>query len=349
MNGNFNYQIWQKSSKYDLSTYNSDEVINGIFDPAFQHLKSWHTDKGSIYDQNVNSNLDFQYHTAYFILSSIIFHYLTSNEKYNYLAQITLDYLTKINLKINKRVNSFIGIGLAFAYGFSSDNTTKEQLARYIDQISFYPTLKQKKKSANNYYALKALSLLLRYGITQNDKDKSDATNLIYNYFTKWQLEDGFFYDSPFTPNCQNGIFHLTYHSTMWMIMSIVSYLLKDNDLLLKSENAFKALESVTSPNGFLSYGRSNNASFGHSSALFACTVHGLFDRDINVSIDSYRARMFGFIKKLQQPDGHFSIVPNTLESSRAGFDKYMFVSVYGSWTLALALLSHIITPLNKT
>ena len=261
---------------------------------------------------------------------------------------MTLNYLNQIGFMVNKRVNSFIGIALALAHGFSRNNKTKEQLARYIDQITFYPTLTQKKKSANNFYALKALGLLLRYGITQNVKDKADATNLIYNYLTKWQLADGFFYDSPFTSNYQSGTCHLTYHSTIWMIIVIISFLLNDIDLLIRSENAFKALESVTSPNGFFPYGRSNNASFGHSSALLACTIHGLFDREINSSIAEYRARMFSFIKKLQQPDGHFSISPNTLESSRVGFDKYMFVSVYGSWTLALSLLSHVIIPLKS-
>jgi len=323
--------------------FESDSIIHSIFIPAYNQLSNSVQSDGSIYDFNVKSKLNFQYHTAYYVLSSLILNYLTGNQTYEKNAYKTLHYLSKIGYKINRGVNPFIGIAIALSYSFTKSEYLRKFIINYLDQIDFFPSLTQNTKSANNFYALKALALLLRYGITKHKVDFECAKEISYDYFVYWQLEDGFFYDSPFSINYTKGTLHLTYHSTMWMVMVILGWLFKDDFLIKKSILAYNALKTVTSPNGFFSYGRSNNTSFGFSSAILASTIQARITK--NRDELSFRDLMFNTIKTHIMEDNHLSIVPNKFEEKRIGFDKYMFVTVYGSWTLALLLISHILNP----
>lgn len=337
-----NIQRLRKEFKYD-------EFCNNIILRMYNYLESRQLKSGSIYDDNAKSVLNFQYHTAYYILSSLLMYYLTTKGKYLENAKLSLQHLVKLGYDVNKRANSFIGIALGLSYLFCEEIEIRDEITRYIQELKFYPEINQKKKNANNFYALKSLALLLRYKFLQKKKDENEGKKIIQSYLVNWQYPDGFFYDSPFEKNVKDGIPHLTYHATMTMVIIFCSILLEDQTLFAKGEKAISALQSVTSPNGeAFSYGRSNNALFGFANAILACSLMACCNSKKKANIKRYQYQLLHFVLRHQNKNGHLYIVPNSHEGARYGFDKYMFVTVYESYGLSMILLSHLIAPFDK-
>ena len=121
---------------------------------------------------------------------------------------------------------------------------------------------------------------------------------------------------------------------TIW-----VGSLLGKRHLIDKGEKGLKSLETISSPSGEMGfYGRSNNAIFGYGSAIFACS---LIKCNIKKeTYDRFRTTLLDYISQYRSSQHNFNIVPNKYENKRAGFDKYMFVSVYNSWFIGMLLLS---------
>jgi len=336
-----NVQELKKKIRYD-------EFYNKIILRMYNYLESRQLKSGAIYDSNTKSVLNFQYHTAYYILCSLLMYYLTTRDRYLENAKISLRYLVKIGYKVNRRANSFIGIALGLSFLFCGDIEIRNEITRYLSRVKFYPEFDQKKKSANNFYALKSLSLLLRYRLLNNERDRKEAEKILKSYLIHWQYQDGFFYDTPFDTNVENGIPHLCYHATMMMVVFFTAILLGDKRLFASGKKALLALQAVTSPCGeAFSYGRSNNALFGFANAILACSLMACFDSKREAVIDRYRHQLLHFILRYQSEDGHLYIVPNSDEGKRYGFDKYMFVVSYEAYALSILMLSHFIKPLK--
>ena len=329
--------------------FKHDEFCNNTVLRMYNYLESRQLKSGSIYDNNAKSVLDFQYHTAYYILSSLLVYYLTTDGRYLENARLSLRHLVKLGYDVNRRANSFIGIALGLSFLFCENTGIRDEIVSYIEKVVFYPEIHQPKKSANNFYALKSLALLLRYISLQKKEDENEGKRIIQSYLVNWQYPDGFFYDSPFEKNVKDGIPHLTYHATMTMVIIFCSILLEDQALLAKGEKGLSALRAVTSPNGeAFSYGRSNNALFGFANAILACSLMAYCNPEKEANIDQYRCQLLHFVLRHQNKDGHLYIVPNSHEGARYGFDKYMFVTVYESYGLSMILLSHLIAPFDK-
>ena len=328
------------------SNIKDDLVFQDLIN-SYEYYSNLIGEDGSMRDPFLKSKIDFQYHTAYYVLTSFILSYLTGDRAYEANAFKTLKYIVGIGNKVNRDSNQFICIAMCVSHSFTRDERIKKMISKYVSAIEVFPLRNQNKKSANNFYALKALALVLRSQINESQKDINEARDIIFNRFVHWQDGDGFFYDKPFDVNSKSGTVHLTYHATMWMIMTSLAFILNDKILEASAVKAFNAFKAVTSPTGLFSYGRSNNAIFGHSSALLACTLQSILTDNGNGEL-AFRDLMFGIIDSSKSNDGHFRITPNNMEKERMGFDKYMFVSVYGAWTLSLTLLSHTIKPIKK-
>lgn len=320
-----------------------EELIHSYF-----FYKSSINKDGGLRDAQMKSTLDFQYHSAYFILAASLLSYITNEDEYELDAERVLNYLIKLGVEINKKVNAFLCVGLCLSYFFIRNSKLAKKIEEYVSLIEIYPDVTNNKRRANNFYALKALALELRSLITGSHKDSSEAEVILNRYLVNWQDEDGFFYDKPFETNSNSGVIHLTYHSTMWMIISFFALIHNEENLKAKSVKAYKALSAVTSPTGLYTYGRSNNAIFGDSCALLACAVQALFTNGQYGELE-FRELMLEKILSSKSRDGHFLINGNTHDGSRMGFDKYMFVSVYGLWALALTTLSQVVIEKHIT
>lgn len=326
--------------------FKNDLVFQDLIN-TYDYYSKLVNEDGSMRDPFIKSKLDFQYHTAYYVLTSFMLSCLSGDTVFEEKASKTLKYIVGLGKTVNRGVNPFICIAMCLSYAFTQNKELRKVISIYVAGLEVFPSLNQNQKSANNFYALKALALVLRSHINESENDLEEAQEIIFKYFIHWQNEDGFFYDKPFGVGSKSGTVHLTYHATMWMIMATLALILDDKVLEGSAVKAFNALKAVTSPTGLFSYGRSNNASFGHSSALLACTLQNIFTDNNNGEL-AFRDLMFEIIDNSRTRDGRLRISTNTMEKKRMGFDKYMFVSVYGTWTLSLTLLSHFIKPLRK-
>lgn len=336
-----NLRIIRKSVK-------KDNFLNSLINPIYSWLESMILTNGAIYDKYVKSTLDHQYHIPWFILSSSILYAATNENHYEDNILRTFRYLSILGYEVNKRSNSFIGIPLILSICFINDDKIKNQVKDYINAIEFMPPYGS--KSANNFHCLKMTALFLKEKILLTDLDSNELNfieNIAYKKLPEWQYNDGFFYDKPYNKNELKGIPHLTYHATITMCTILSSILLGDDKLFARGDKALRALEYLVSPAGESgAYGRSNNAIFGYSSTIFAITLHQYFSQS-----DDYKNLRITLLKQIDQNmcyDGHLYIVPNKFEKKRAGFDQYMFVTVYNSWSVGLLLLSHLIRPINE-
>ncbi len=329
--------------------YNNDLFINNVLLPVYGWIESAQVKSGAIKDNFVHSELKFQYHVANFVLSSVILFKLSNEKQYYNNALKSIKYLSQI-VDATKNSSSFNALPLLLSLLIVGETELKSSIINFIKKLDFYPSLNTTHRRSNNLYIFKGLSHILRANLIQSElsnKDQSIGKDIIVNYLLNWQFSDGFFYDAPFERNNENGIPHTTYHATMWMLLTISALFLKDENLIERSKRAFEVIESVTSPSGELSYGRSNNTIFGYTSAILACSMHSILEPKDKLHLMGYRQRLLNVMLKNQAEDGHFYIVPNSIENTRCGFDNYMFVSVYNSFALSLLLLSHLIIPFS--
>jgi len=272
-----------------------------------------------------------------------------NNIQYKQNSEISLQYLINLGYKVNQIGSSFIGFPLILSMLFIKDNSSRDKIRDYINGIiEFNPS--HGAKRANNIHCSKMIVLLLKEKILQsklNSEELRFIENIAYRKLSEWQYEDGFFYDIPYNEKEFKGVPHLTYHATITMFTILSSILIGDNKIFEMGERGLHALENLVSPAGEAgSYGRSNNAIFGYSSAIFAISLFQFFSYD-----NKYNVLRNNLIKHLNNHlcnDGHISIVPNKFENQRAGFDQYMFVTVYESWTLGLIMLSHLLLSIDS-
>jgi hypothetical protein len=331
-----------------LQSVDRNLLVPDIIKSPYIWLSSNLSNKGALVDNYVNSPLDHQYHAPWYILSSSIFYLITNNEKYKLNSKISLKYLLNLGYEVNKIGSSFIGFPLILASLFMSDAKSKAYVNNYITGIQeFNPSFDAKR--ANNIHCSKMIVLLLKQKVLEislNSNELKFIDNIAYKKLSEWQYDDGFFFDIPYNKSDFRGVPHLTYHATLTMFTILASVLLEDSNIFKIGEKGLNALENLVSPTGEAgSYGRSNNAIFGYSSTIFAISIYHFISK--SKKYDSLRNTLIKHLDNSICEDGHISIVPNNLENNRVGFDKYMFVTVYESWTLGLLLLSHILQPIG--
>lgn len=329
-----------------------DSLIESVFLPMYKYLQTRQMKNGGIFDTYKKSYLNFQYHVPYFIFSSIILSKICSRGEYLDNAEKSIQYLIQLEGRVTNNPSSFNAIPLLLSLSINNDEKINSLIINYIKQKDFYPSLKLKNRRANNLYAFKGLSHFLRGhqipGKLSN-LDMMQGKKIILEHLVGWQLSDGFFYDKPFEMNSNNVVIHLTYHATMMMVLAFSGFFIPQKELRERTRKAIYAMQKVTSPAGeAFSYGRSNNAIFGYASGILGCSLYQSYVSVQDPKINNFRNDLFKYIIQYQDSDGHLYIVPNDLEEKRIGFDKYMFVSVYESYALALLLLSHLLVPLNN-
>ena len=306
---------------------------------AIDWLNSKIQNDGSVYDFNVGSKLDHQYHLAWVIFINTFLIEKKQARIRNNIYRNLIDYQLNISDKTNRNSNPFIAIPLILTFAYSNDKEIKNKIKKYILALELIPKISDTNK-ANNFFLMKTLALALKsvHMESLNEYEKEFIEFITKTKIEEWQLSDGFFFDKPFSKENDLLVPHLTYHATITMLTLWAGTLLKKQHLIEKGERGLHSLKMVTSPTGEMGhYGRSNNAIFGYGSAIFACS---LLKKNQRESLSSFRTTLLSHISKYRSDKGNFHIVPNAHEKERAGFDRYMFVTVYNSWFIGMLLLS---------
>lgn len=211
----------------------------------------------------------------------------------------------------------------------------------------------------NNWVAIQALDLLLRYHQFKVPDDLQRANHLIDHYVLRWQLPDGIFYDTPRSPNAKYIKTPLTYHAKFCMVLSLYAQISNRCDVYRAVLRGLDALSKLVSPNGEGFYfGRTNNAIFGYVSALYAYETMIRYllsskERD-KITADRviiYRQTadaLFSYLKDMQEPEGSLRLTPGSIGLRKAGWDAYMHHTVYNAYASAILLMTPYTQVLKK-
>jgi hypothetical protein len=202
----------------------------------------------------------------------------------------------------------------------------------------------------NNWIAIQALSLLLRYQQFNEADDLNRSNLLLDNFLLKLQLQDGIFYDAPRSVNSEHIETPLTYHAKFCMILSLYAQISNRSDIYQAVINGLDAYSKVISPNGEGFYfGRTNNAIFGYASALYAYETmmsHLLQSKtgeNITRRLQIYQQAadsLFAYLMAMQEQDGYLRLTPGASSLHKAGWDSYMHHTVYNAYASALLLMT---------
>lgn len=292
--------------------------------------------QGALSDAMVNDTLDHQYHMAWtmFIISQCF-----DLEK-DAIRSVEFDRLMNYQFRLPKAIihnsSSFIAIPLLLCYRNLKPSPRKYRIEEWLLNLELEPDFENQNR-ANNFFLMKCVALALKEKLIGglSDENRFFLDNIVNIKIADWQLQDGFFYDKPFTGN---GVIvpHLTYHSTISMLVAWLGKILNNRSLLDRANKGFHALSLVSSNEGEIGfYGRSNNAIFGYGSAVF-----GISMLNPNSNLEAFRNKLLFFLKNRCWRGDHFNIVPSGFPANRDGYDRYMFDVVYNSWLIGMIILA---------
>jgi len=230
-------------------------------------------------------------------------------------------------------------------------------LNNYVTKTAF--EARENTSHGNNWVAIQALILMLRYHQFKEIADFHRSNRLMDSYVLKWQLQDGIFYDAPRSSNSEYVETPLTYHAKFCMIVSLYAQISNRCDIYRAVIRGLDAHSKLVSPNGEGFYfGRTNNAIFGYVSALYAyeTMINYLLssketDESITHRLQTYRQTadaLFAYLTAMQERDGSLRLTPGSSCLYKAGWDSYMHHTVYNSYASAILLMTPHAEVLKK-
>ncbi|MBC2714574.1 MAG: hypothetical protein HF978_04620 [Desulfobacteraceae bacterium] len=317
----------------------------------FKYLAYHQQENGAIFDSNIQSTLNGQYHHTNFSLSGLLMYLLTSDEAYCTRSYNALKYFVEVPLHDKAGGIDFNNFPILILYALINnteleiDSSLIKLVEHYIENMSNHASLVKGTTYGNNFVALRAVNQLLRYNLLGRQED-IDTSERLMEATLKWQLNDGVFYDFPREFNDPQGIPSLTYHSKITLMVLLYGLLSKENHIINRAIKGLEVLTALMAEDGeAFYYGRTNNALYGYACGIFAFRLAANFI-ECNSLKDVFgqcEDSLFNYCSGNMNSDGHLSIVPNRLEKERCGFDNYMYVTVYNAFTMTMLLLSSIV------
>ncbi|MDI6781005.1 MAG: hypothetical protein QME49_02690 [bacterium] len=323
----------------------------------FNYLKNNQLENGAIFDPFVSKQPWRQYAHTFFGLSGVILYFYFNECSYIESAERAFEFYLSMEKDKRIKTTDFHNWAILMAYLFLIENTKEEEFEKLkamllLEIKTMTHTVTMSSGQGNNFIALRSITHLLRYRVLKQDADLEESFDLMKNYVLKWQFNDGIFYDFPRQINDKEGIPSLTYHAKIVAMVLLFSILTNDGET---KKAGFKGLDIlgklITTQGEAFFYGRSNNALYGYVNAIFAYALALCMLEDNNDVFHQYcvwKERLLGFITNQTCSDGHLHIIPNKMEESRAGYDSYMYVSVYNAHGAAILLLINLLNQWDR-
>lgn len=334
---------------------NKDEVGNSFYcniaKSIFNYLSSCQQENGAIYDSNIQSTLNGQYHHTTFSLSGLILYLLTTDEKYCIKAYNALKYFVEVPRHVKIGGIDFNNFPILISYALVNnaelklDPSLKELVKNYVEHMVNHASLEKGTIYGNNFVALRAVNQLLRYKLLGRQEDLSSSEHFM-EATLKWQLTDGVFYDFPRGFHDEQGIPSLAYHSKIVLMVLLYGLLSEERYIIDRAIKGLEVLVLLMAEDGeAFYYGRTNNALYGYACGIFALrlTANFIDNNSLKDMFGQSENALFNYCSSNMNSDGHLYIVPNNLEKDRCGFDNYMYVTVYNAFTMTMLLLSSIV------
>jgi len=340
-----------------VSFYNQPPKIKkcdhyGIATAIYKYLCNCKRENGSIYDSNMSSTLDMQYHHTNFVFSSVILYLINGDEVYHDGAIKVLSYYVDLPIESRRGACDFNNFPILLTYAlltqWSHERLLIGLLEKYVSKMPYYASPEDKGTYGNNFISLRALNHLLRFKLLEEQEDLELAQYLM-DVTLKWQFDDGIFYDYPRHQNYSKGIPSLTYHAKITLVTLLFGLISEQNAIIDSAINGLQALIKLVACDGeAFYYGRTNNALYGYACGILAFRMASSFVKDASLAekFKQCERDLLSFCSRHSAQDGHLYIVPSDLENVRCGFDNYMYVTVYNAFTMSTLLLSSIIKDL---
>ena len=315
----------------NILSFKMEENLEGnkLINNQYSYLKSCLNKKAQLIDKKLKSPLNFQYHYASFVLSSILFKDYKNTEK-------VLNYYLSIPKNVMKPSNDFNVMLLSFAIMFDGDGILKKEK---ILKTFYHNSDDDIYRLNNNFRALRLVGMILETKLNNiefNQKIKDEI-----EWILDLQFDDGFFPDSnmEYKVEKNNGVPHLTYHTKIMMCVGLAYLYTKDERLKQSFFKALQVLLEVSIDNYYFFYGRSTNALFGYGSLYLVLVLAYKFSNNEYFVVKA--KKLLDFLKNYQHKDGHISINLNKNDSKRHGFDGYIYDIVYNTYSNVLFLLGN--------
>lgn len=319
-------------------------------------LCRWQRNDGALYDHNVASTLDDQYHYANLTLSAVVLSTLQSDAALYDIAVKSLGYYLSVPLDKKISAVDFSNFALLMTCLLLRDSQDhqafKRMLRDYIEKMHHHAVVDGKHAYGNNFITMRAVNHLLRYKILGYCDDEKQAYALIGSSL-QWQFPDGVFYDYPRSFNDAAGVPSLTYHAKMTLMTLLFGIISREQHIIASGLRGLDALSGLMARDGeAFYYGRSNNALYGYASGMYAMQLAAAYLKNGPKALEyqGCARRLAGFINRQKAEDGHLHIVPNKDEGRRCGYDSYMYITVYNAFTMSMLLLSAMVKdiPLSE-
>ena len=317
----------------------------------FQYLADRQQENGAIFDSNIQSTLNGQYHYSNFFLSGLFLYLLTSDEEYYSKSYNALSYFVKVPWHVKAGGIDFNNFPILISYALINnaeleiDSSLRAVVTNYVEHMVNHASLEKGTTYGNNFVALRAVNQLLRYKLLGQQEDLSSSEHFM-EATLKWQLTDGIFYDFPRKFHDGQGIPSLAYHSKIVLMVLLYGLLSGERYIIDRSIQGLEVLVLLMAEDGeAFYYGRTNNALYGYACGIFALRIAANFidNNSLKDMFGQSENALFNYCSSNMNSDGHLYIVPNNLEKERCGFDHYMYVTVYNAFTMTMLLLSSVV------
>jgi len=310
------------------------------------YLHSRQAKSGTLFDEHINSEVpDNHYAHTYYALSQLLAYSKFGDSQRLQSAIDALRWFFAINSNNHIEFNNLAILlieNLIRNKKIDINSNIRENIKKYINTMSF--NVRPGIQTANNWIALKALSLMIRGKICNCENNVKKGCDLINNHVLNCQLKDGFFYDYPAVILAEVFSTPLTYHAKICSVLAMFLEWEYDFNLIDALKRGLDIFSHFIGPDGeALYYGRTNNGLFGYISAIYAyqkaVDLQIVTSKERLLYYQSCAAKILRFIQNWQQKDGHINIAPNHLEKMRCGWDKYMYTTVYNAYAASFLMM----------
>lgn len=285
-------------------------------------LTKYVDDRGRVIDPITNEETPLD-HYCYTNLATSSFraYHITSDKNYLDISHELIDRYNSIPKREHghKEFN-LLALAELYELTFGENPNLREKIKPHIIQQDFTTS----KDIPRNWKALRAhfMKIIEDRGVSP----VTDPEEIVDEWLT-WLGDDDLFVDYESDSHDETP---LTYHAMHTALLLEYGYKWNHSDALNVALDALDGICNFILKDGeALYWGRSNNSLFGYVHLLFALE---LGDAISNKNYYRYKKKVWNYLNRLRT-DGEFTLTPGSSKIKSAGWDGYMYHTVYNSIT----------------
>lgn len=322
-----------------------DDVLAALCRGSFDFLSGFILPDGEIAEYPSRRRLPrFQYATSFFLLTAAILYRASGDLKYMKALRLALKRvvgnssagaeISDNNFALLMTYLLLSGAGSALPGARDAADDIRAMISR-LSYVTGPDTTE-----GNNNYALRLLCEYVAAEILGDGRSASESLEEFRRYTALWQFADGVFCDYPRQTSSEGEFLAPTaYHARFAALVMLCASLTGDGRVLDAGLKAVGAMAKILSSDGDIGYyGRSSCSVFAQSNAFLAFRLAAPYASAGEVFHESARS-VRRAIEREYSVGGRFRISAGADEKKGAGYEEYMYNSVYSAYASAVCLL----------